>query len=167
MLWYLQTITRNCCVFAIEGNYYVLPQVCLHNTSVIVMAFKMHTPANISLKPNYCSVKAGHPVPQVVHEQQNAVSYKEEVTTGVQKSNWSKCYLYFSFQLSPWDTFYVLSVVYITSIEEFRRGIRKPAPCIKWKILIHLSESKAVLASRRETTPVHSDATRQPSAKTP
>lgn len=91
----------------------------------------------------------------------------EGVTTGIQKSNWSKCYLYFNFQLSPWNMFYVLSVVYITSIEEFRRGIRKPAPRIKWKILIHLSVSKAVLASRRETTPVHSDATRQPSAKTP
>lgn len=41
---------RNCCVFTIEDNYYVLSQVCLHNTSVTVMAFKMHTPANISLK---------------------------------------------------------------------------------------------------------------------
>lgn len=73
----------------------------------------------------------------------------------------------FIFQLSPWDTFCVLPVAYITSIEEFRRGIRKPTPCIKWKILIQLSVSEAMLARRRKTNPVHSDATRQCSAKTP
>lgn len=86
MLWYLQTITRNCCVFAIEGNYYVLPQVSAQHISDRDGLQDAHTSKHFT-QTNYCSVKAGHPVPQVVHEQQNAVSYKEEVTTGVQKSN--------------------------------------------------------------------------------
>lgn len=60
MLWYLQAVTGNCCVFAMKEDNTDVHLKYVHSTSELVRASMTHALANTALTGHYCPAEGGH-----------------------------------------------------------------------------------------------------------
>lgn len=128
----------------------------VHSTLVLVRASTIHAQANTALQGHYCSAEAGHST--VLYQNGKKMQrptrkklplVKEESLKGQQRL-FSPLLVSISVSRSILGTNSRVCLLFTVLVLDFRREIRKPVHCIKWKTLIWLSVSETALGSRRK-----------------